>query len=212
MRARRRSYVVVHVLQVYYVVGSLARARPRVVSYIYACRPMPEVTRAPEGGVQASNRLRLSSRHSSPLRLYALATIRPPAGREELGVWSEGDGVPCSLVLPASFDNPSVCLFSSIWHMRAHAPRPIPICHLPTQASGCTLSPCASNRKCNCFSLRRPPGPSTACARCHPPPPPSHTGERVPGRDSAFAGCSKQSLRIFAVPSHSAGGARKLPT
>lgn len=40
---------------VYYVVGSLARARPRVVSYIYACRPMPEVTRAPEGGVQASN-------------------------------------------------------------------------------------------------------------------------------------------------------------
>lgn len=59
-----RSYVVVHVLQVYYVVGSLARARPRVVSYIYACRPMPEVTRAPEGGVQASNRLlRLSSRH-----------------------------------------------------------------------------------------------------------------------------------------------------
>lgn len=51
-----RSYVVVHVLQVYYVlVESLARARPRVVSYIYACRPMPEVTRAPEGGVQASN-------------------------------------------------------------------------------------------------------------------------------------------------------------
>lgn len=51
-----RSYVVVHVLQVYYVlVGSLARARPRVVSYIYACRPMPEVTRAPEGGVQASS-------------------------------------------------------------------------------------------------------------------------------------------------------------
>lgn len=37
------------------LVGSLARARPRVVSYIYACRPMPEVTRAPEGGVQASN-------------------------------------------------------------------------------------------------------------------------------------------------------------
>lgn len=107
--------------------------------------------------------------------------------------------VPWCFFLLASFDNPSVCLFSSIWHMRAHAPRPIPICHLPTQASGCTLSPCASNRKCNCFSLRRPPGPSTACARCHPPPP-SHTGERVPGRDSAFAGCSKQSLRIFAVP------------
>lgn len=37
------------------LVGSLARARPRVVSYIYACRPMPEVTRTPEGGEQASN-------------------------------------------------------------------------------------------------------------------------------------------------------------
>lgn len=158
--------------------------------------------------------LRLSSRHwqsQQPSQTVCACYHKATRG-EGLGVWSEGDGVPCSLVLLASFDNPSVCLFSSIWHMRAHAPRPIPsICHLPTQASGCTLSPCASNRKCNCFSLRRPPGPSTACARCHPPPP-SHTGERVPGRDSAFAGCSKQSLRIFAVPSHSAGGARKLPT
>lgn len=86
--------------------------------------------------IASSDYRRDTGSHSSPLRLYALATIRPPAGREELGVWSEGDGVPCSLVLPASFDNPSVCLFSSIWHMRAHAPRPIPICHLPLRLAG----------------------------------------------------------------------------
>lgn len=68
--------------------GSLVRARPRVVSYIYACRPMPEVTRAPEAVCK-----RLTGISRVPHAVETPSDCSHPRGErswEELGVGAGG--------------------------------------------------------------------------------------------------------------------------
>lgn len=99
-------------------------ARPCSPPSCDACRPMPEVTRAPEAVCKRLTGIsRVPHAVETPSQTVATRGERGPGKSSE---WGRADSVPCSLVLLASFDNgsasASVCLFSSIWLRRvAHA-------------------------------------------------------------------------------------------